>query len=582
MATTARHVIQADLDVRPEWYGALADGTTDDTAAFVAAQASGKNIRCTRGKTYILKNFVLTTTLDLNGAELRPAVGADWVVKVAAQDAHLVNGNVNDPSLRTLYATTTTASIASGLSGTPITFPVASTAKIAAGKLVAITQTNGSHWVVKVSGVSGLNVTTLDGIPIGAANGAVVETAHGLVITDQALNGSVRNISFPVCPIGLELLNTAAPAESHETTYSNIRFDAYYMCGIFRDVDVATAHFSNIVGFGHAGGGRGYLGYYGEGRSPGIYPTGGNEHTDVNFELAEVGWKLMGCQLDDFLNCVGDTCSFYGWLMDQGCQKLRLNNMWAATIDGTGGIGIRIQGSCLGIFLGSNLYTRFNTTADLSIASSCQVYLDDTTWGESQVTAGGGTYNQTFPSHFGGGPGKESLRVNNAGLNQVNRIEVQGNVAGSGVIFNATGADTNIDTFYLTKGTGGFFWQEFAAGVGTNIFAVDQSFTYHYRPPADLTTNYTVATNGGNVTIPILSSGTILDPAGAIAAFTVTLPAAPSDGLRIRLSSTQTITAFTLSPNTGQSIKNAITTFPAGSAVEYQYRLADTTWYRRL
>jgi hypothetical protein len=45
-----------------------------------------------------------------------------------------------------------------------------------------------------------------------------------------------------------------------------------------------------------------------------------------------------------------------------------------------------------------------------------------------------------------------------------------------------------------------------------------------------------------------------LNPAGTLATGTVTLPAAPGDGQRFCLSSTQTQTAITISANTGQSL----------------------------
>ena len=72
----------------------------------------------------------------------------------------------------------------------------------------------------------------------------------------------------------------------------------------------------------------------------------------------------------------------------------------------------------------------------------------------------------------------------------------------------------------------------------------------------------------------------ILKPAGTIATGTLTLPANPLDGDRVRFSTTNTITAFTLAPSAGQSVANAITTIAANGFAEYIYRVTDTTWYR--
>ena len=91
---------------------------------------------------------------------------------------------------------------------------------------------------------------------------------------------------------------------------------------------------------------------------------------------------------------------------------------------------------------------------------------------------------------------------------------------------------------------------------------------YEYQAP---TTGFSYT-----ITAPL----TILNPAGTLAAGTITMPASPTDGMRVRFSSTQIITALTVSANTGQSIVNALTALTAGGFAEYMYRSANTTWYR--
>lgn len=100
----------------------------------------------------------------------------------------------------------------------------------------------------------------------------------------------------------------------------------------------------------------------------------------------------------------------------------------------------------------------------------------------------------------------------------------------------------------------------------------DQS--YSYQTPA---TGFSI-TIGNNLTI------LILDPAGTLATGTITMPTTPVDGQIIRISSSQTITSLTVSPNAGQSIKNAPTTLTLSAVADqgyaWVYRLANTTWYR--
>jgi len=89
-----------------------------------------------------------------------------------------------------------------------------------------------------------------------------------------------------------------------------------------------------------------------------------------------------------------------------------------------------------------------------------------------------------------------------------------------------------------------------------------------------------VSATGFSITVANNVSYLILDSAGTLATGTVTTPAAPVDGQKLYVASSQIVTALTVSANTGQSIKNTPTTIAAGGAFGYMYNLANTTWYR--
>lgn len=72
----------------------------------------------------------------------------------------------------------------------------------------------------------------------------------------------------------------------------------------------------------------------------------------------------------------------------------------------------------------------------------------------------------------------------------------------------------------------------------------------------------------------------ILFAAGTLAAGTVIMPAAPFDGTVVRITAGMTVTALTVSPNTGQSIVGAPTTILVTTPYGFVYRSANTTWYR--
>lgn len=103
--------------------------------------------------------------------------------------------------------------------------------------------------------------------------------------------------------------------------------------------------------------------------------------------------------------------------------------------------------------------------------------------------------------------------------------------------------------------------------------------------PPSVSKSVVVPVTGFSNTIPSASTASIisyvLNPAGVLATGTLTMPATPFDGQIVAISSTQTITAFTLNANAGQSIKNAASTLTAGpsGSVSYIYDLTSTTWY---
>lgn len=91
--------------------------------------------------------------------------------------------------------------------------------------------------------------------------------------------------------------------------------------------------------------------------------------------------------------------------------------------------------------------------------------------------------------------------------------------------------------------------------------------------------DYQVLTTAFSYTFASGTQTLIINPAGTLATGTVTMPAAPADGMVITVESTQIITALTLSGNTGQSIVGAPATLFPNQPLSYVYRVTNTTWY---
>ncbi len=94
---------------------------------------------------------------------------------------------------------------------------------------------------------------------------------------------------------------------------------------------------------------------------------------------------------------------------------------------------------------------------------------------------------------------------------------------------------------------------------------------------------YTVPLTAFTLTFGNSQTWYILNPAGTLATGTITMAAAPADGQRECVVSSQTQTAITFTANAGQTISTnpAIpTALVAGTAVCYVYVAPQATWFK--
>jgi len=115
---------------------------------------------------------------------------------------------------------------------------------------------------------------------------------------------------------------------------------------------------------------------------------------------------------------------------------------------------------------------------------------------------------------------------------------------------------------------------------------VSQLLTYFQQSFASPTmaVNLYVPGNGFSIAVPTPISEqqwVILQPAGPLAAGTVTLPlnTGVPDGTEILITTTQNITALTIGINGAAAIFGNVTTLAAGSAVRYRFYQATNSWY---
>lgn len=92
--------------------------------------------------------------------------------------------------------------------------------------------------------------------------------------------------------------------------------------------------------------------------------------------------------------------------------------------------------------------------------------------------------------------------------------------------------------------------------------------------------NYQVPVNGFSITLNTTDTQLILDPAGALAAGTVTMQPSPVDGQSVDIRTSQTITTLTISPNAGQTIAGYVAgTLASGGRLNAVFKASNLTWY---
>jgi hypothetical protein len=87
---------------------------------------------------------------------------------------------------------------------------------------------------------------------------------------------------------------------------------------------------------------------------------------------------------------------------------------------------------------------------------------------------------------------------------------------------------------------------------------------------------------GTSLALPANTGKLLINPAGTIAAYTVTLPAAANlfDGQTLYINSSQVVTALTLTAGSGTTIGTATTALAVNTPIRYTYMAATTTWVK--
>ncbi len=196
------------------------------------------------------------------------------------------------------------------------------------------------------------------------------------------------------------------------------------------------------------------------------------------------------------------------------------------------------------------------------------------------VSSGGGTTTLTMSANATLTNGSLGVTFTNPVFNQYSYFKA----TRTGPVFwlgwNGT-VDLTIDRVHNTVGVGTLANQGNPSAtleVGGTA-TIDSSLTTN-NVTVLACNDYNVPTTGQTYTLPANKCGAILEPAGTLATLTIKLPASPVNGQVAWFSTTQAITALTVSPNSGQVIRGGTTpgSLVSGGSFAMVYN-TNTVWY---
>ncbi len=203
-----------------------------------------------------------------------------------------------------------------------------------------------------------------------------------------------------------------------------------------------------------------------------------------------------------------------------------------------------------------------------------------------------GTGQINFQSGSGGSTNALTILPN---ATAVNALSVIGGSTGQNVALGVNGADTNVSIQISPQGTGSVAIAKLAAtggsidgsaigattpGTGAFTTLKSTSLASFTAGLADASYSSQTPTTGFAFAITIANGVSTLQltPAGTLAAGTITMPSSPGNGQWLLVASTQTITACTFTPASGQTILGGPTTLPAYVEVAFQYQTGSSRW----
>ena len=414
---TALDIAQINRTVYVEDYGAVSDGTaltgTDNSAAFAAAFTAALHVKARNPSgRYWLKNVDIPAgrTLDMCGAIVQPAAGADYCFRVMDR-SQLRNAEFRDSPNNSLKSTTLTVAAVAG--DTSVT--VANPALFYAGGLIVIVSDVDSGLTAGYGGpklavnhatvvsIVGSVVNLSEPLQYAAGTGKAALTSLGCVVVEGSTT-AVQNLFITTVPLGMTVRSPIAGGGVGKVRITDVEMNTCLLGGIAELGSVSSATYGNIRGYLQSSL-AGYVAAFGHKTdgSQAVTTKGGHHLTRCDWLNAQEAFDFQDSEYVSLTDCYADTGTGVGVRIGQGTNDVLISGQWAAFM----GKGISVSGASARVYVFS-CYTYSTSPAvpwgqsiSLEVEDGCtDVYIDKNSWRRSQsmrATAGWDTIgNVTF------------------------------------------------------------------------------------------------------------------------------------------------------------------------------------------
>lgn len=298
-----------------------------------------------------------------------------------------------------------------------------------------------------------------------------------------------------------------------------------------------------------------------------------------------VAWDTPFISGNSIQSCASDAVTvsgFYGSLIKNICYDIG-GSGFVISSSGTQAVGNTVGHTAASAFLVSGKSNTISANAVQGVSAGSCVELN----GATNCTVVGNALSlnrnlasgETNSNTTGHGVYLHATAVNNTiSGNSINNTNASS--TGYAVCLGQAGDTTITGCCVVGNNISGSKWN--SAGTITILDSSTNSGNQIAANQGDSRGGYTynAPTTGFAITIANGVARLILDPAGTLATGTVTMPSTPADGQEVGISSTQIITALTISGNSGQTIADTVSTLAVGGAVTFKWVSGQSKWYR--